>query len=160
MVTSQEPRDGDFVAYIEALQRESEARLHRPQPALGAPAHRGGHMTESPGPGRPASPGIDTQSDAAARVLSRLQADELLARLARTGASSQARGAGIALAVGVVLLLFWFIADGGAIPFLVGLALTLGSISRLRRLGQPGPDAGRHTRGQIAGLFGQRPPRA
>jgi hypothetical protein len=156
-MTSQEPRDGDFVAYIEALQRESEARLHRPQPPLGAPVHPGGHVTGSPEPGRPASPGIGTRSDIAAPVLSRLQADELLARLARTGGSSQARGTGIALAVGVVLLLFWFIADGGAIAFLTGLGLTLWSVSRLRRLGRPSPDAAKHTREQIAGLFGRSP---
>jgi len=160
MPVSQEPRDGDFVAYIEALQRESEARLHLPpRPSLGSSMHPAGRAA-----GRQGIVGSSTHDSptpaAGAPVLTRQQADELLARLGRTGSPSQVRGAAIALVIGIVLLLFWFLGGRGTLPFLVGLGLTLWSVSRLRQLGRRDSARRQSARGRIVQLFGERPPDA
>ena len=99
--------------------------------------------------------------DDTAPVLDRRQAEEMLARLARSGATSQNASAAVALAIGAALLLSWFAFDTGALPFLVGLGLTLWAVSRLRqaarrRTGTTGP----HGRDQVSHIFGPRPPKS
>ncbi len=97
--------------------------------------------------------------DESAPVLDRRQAEEMLARLARTGASSQNASAGVALAIGVVLLLSWFAFDTGALPFLIGIGLTLWAVSRLRRAArQPAGTNAPRGRDQVSHIFGPRPP--
>jgi len=170
MLTSQEPRDGDFVAYIAQLQRESAARIHAQSqvPMVELPANappRAG----APRPAQPSSSGSvlagqttrrgSMSGDESAPVLDRRQAEEMLARLARSGASSQNASAGVALAIGVVLLLTWFAFDTGALPFLIGIGLTLWAVSRLRRAArQPAGTNAPRGRDQVSNIFGPRPP--
>jgi hypothetical protein len=90
MSASQEPRDGDFVAYIDALQRESEARIHAKaqQPMIEtAPAGQGPASLRATGGPTVAEP-----------VLNRQQAEELLRRLT-PGRAPQAISAAAALAM-------------------------------------------------------------
>lgn len=167
MLSSQEPRDGDFVAYIEQLQRESAARIHAQSqvPMVELPANtppRAG----VPRPAQPLPAGQVTRrgsmsGDETAPVLDRQQAEEMLERLARSRATSPNASAGLALAIGVVLLLSWFAFDTGAVPFLVGLGLTLWAMSRLRRATRrmPGTD-GPRGRDQVASIFGPQPPKS
>lgn len=172
MLTSQEPRDGDFVAYIEQLQRESAARIRAQSqvpmvelPANAPPRVGAPHPAHPPLPG-PVPAGQATRrgsmsGDQTAPVLDRRQAEEMLERLARTGASSQNASAGVALAIGVVLLLTWFAFDTGALPFLIGIGLTLWAVSRLRRAArQPAGTAGPRGRDQVSHIFGPRPPQS
>lgn len=172
MLSSQEPRDGDFVAYIEQLQRESAARIHAqsqvPMVELPAntPPRAGAPRPAHPPPSSPSPAGQATRrgsmsGDEAAPVLDRRQAEEMLARLARSGATSQNAPVGVALAFGVLLLLTWFAFDTGALPFLVGLGLTLWAVSRLRRAArQPSGSDGSPGRDRIASIFGPHPPRS
>jgi hypothetical protein len=149
MSASQEPPDGDFVAYIEALQRASAARIHlNPQIPM--------VDTATPGHG-PASPRTTASRDASEPVLNRQQAEELLARLTHSGRRPQAAQAVIALVVGMVLLFFWFVADGGVVPLLIGLGFVAWSVSRLRSLQSPAAEPGRQARAQVAQLFGKKP---
>jgi hypothetical protein len=149
MSAPQEPPDGDFVAYIEALQRESAARIHVnsqiPMVDTAAPGHG------------PASTRSTANRDASEPVLNRQQAEELLARLTHSGRRPQAAQAVIALVVGLVLLFFWFVADGGVVPLLIGLGFVAWSVSRLRSLGRQAAEPGRQARAQIAQLFGKKP---
>jgi hypothetical protein len=169
MLTSQEPRDGDFVAYIEQLQRESAARIRKqsqvPMVELPAntPPRAGAPRPVHPPPSGLGPAGQPTRrggmsGDENAPVLDRRQAEEMLARLAQSGASSQNASAGVALAIGVILLLSWFAFDTGVLPFLVGLGLTLWAVSRLRRAARqpPGTD-GPRGRDQVGHIFGPRP---
>ncbi len=170
MLTSQEPRDGDFVAYIEQLQRESAARIRAQSqvPMVELPANpptRAGapHPAQPPLPG-PVAAGQATRrgsmsGNETAPVLDRRQAEEMLARLARSGGTSQNASAGVALAIGAILLLSWFVFDTGALPFLIGIGLTLWAVSRLRRAArQTTGMAGQRGREQVSHIFGPRPP--
>lgn len=149
MSAAQEPPNGDFVAYIEALQRESAARIHVksqiPMVDTAAPGHG------------PTSPSSSASHDASEPVLNRQQAEELLARLTRSGRPPRAAQAVIALVVGLVLLFFWFVGDGGVVPLLIGLGFVAWSVSRLRSLGRQAVEPGRQARAQIAQLFGKKP---
>lgn len=149
MSAPQEPPNGDFVAYIEALQRESAARIHVksqiPMVDTAAPGHG------------PTSPSSSASHDASEPVLNRQQAEELLARLARSGRPPRAAQAVIALVVGLVLLFFWFVGDGGVVPLLIGLGFVAWSVSRLRSLGRQAVEPGHQARAQIAQLFGKKP---
>ena len=170
MLTSQEPRDGDFVAYIEQLQRESAARIRAqsqvPMVELpaGAPPRSGTPRAALPPLSGAGSADHLTRrgsmsGDESTPVLDRRQAEELLARLSRSGASAQTASASAALAIGAVLLLTWFVFDTGALHFLVGLGLTLWAVSRLRRAArQRTGTAGPRGRDQVAHIFGPRPP--
>lgn len=149
MSAPQEPPNGDFVAYIEALQRESAARIHVksqiPMVDTAAPGHG------------PMSPSSSASHDASEPVLNRQQAEELLARLTRSGRPPRAAQAVIALVVGLVLLFFWFVGHGGVVPLLIGLGFVAWSVSRLRSLGRQAVEPGRQARAQIAQLFGKKP---
>jgi hypothetical protein len=153
MSSSQEPPNGDFVAYLEVLERQSAARiLARSQVPMAELPHAQGRAA--------AGRFSEAATEKTAPVLDRQQAKELLARLTKTGrASSQATPAAIAFVVGLVLLLFWFIADGGVVPFLIGIGLIAWSVSRLRGLGR-GANRDGHEREQIAQSFGNKPPKA
>ena len=93
----QEPPNGDFVAYIEELQRQSAARMSAAadRPMAEAAPHR---MA-----GAPTAAAHQTVSP----VLNRQQADELLARLAQHAPGR--RAGAIALIFGIVLLLASFV---------------------------------------------------
>lgn len=149
MSAPQEPPNGDFVAYIEALQRESAARIHVksqiPMVDTAAPGHG------------PTSPSSSASHNASEPVLNRQQAEELLARLTRSGRPPRAAQAVIALVVGLVLLFFWFVGDGGVVPLLIGIGFVAWSVSRLRSVGRQAVEPGRQARAQIAQLFGKKP---
>ena len=149
MSAPQEPPNGDFVAYIEALQRESAARIHLKSQVPMVDTAASGHG--------PTAPRSTASHDASEPVLNRQQAEELLARLTHSGRRPQAAQAVIALVVGLVLLFFWFVADGGVVPLLIGLGFVAWSVSRLRSLGRQAAEPGRQARAQIAQLFGKKP---
>ncbi|HQR22573.1 MAG TPA: hypothetical protein PLE54_13625 [Burkholderiaceae bacterium] len=146
MSAYKEPPDGDFVAYVEALQRESAARIF-------AQAHRPLHespLERMPGAASPVAGGIGAQP-----VLNRQQAEELMTRLARDGYGAPAVKAALGLMAGLVLLLFWFFNGGGALTFLIGIGLVAWSISRLRGRRRDTEAPGQRERARIARLFGR-----
>lgn len=109
-----EPRDGDFVAYIEALQRESAARLLRQTPAAAAAAmgDHAGEPIKGRAAGTPAAPApgeSPPRSDADARLMKAL----------------------VAAVVGIALLLVW-LGEGGIVPLVIGVALLGYGLPRLR----------------------------
>jgi hypothetical protein len=176
MSSAAEPPNGDFVAYIDQLQRESAARILAQSkqamvelPAGQVPASGRGTSTSvaarpvSAGNGGNGGFGFDNSAhgnDAAGSVLplSRLEADKLLARLASERAKAQQVGTAISLVIGIALIFYWFASRAGVVPLLLGVGLLVWSIRKLRRGSaqradartQPGRDA-------ISKVFG-RPP--
>jgi hypothetical protein len=115
MGPGQEPRDGDFVAYLEQLQRESAARLAAGHAPMAGPVEAAAH-----------APGA-----ASAPALTRQQAEALRARLA--GGNREIVPA-MLLAIGLVVFLGGFLVDGGFASLVVGLGLIIWSLNRLARL--------------------------
>lgn len=147
MSAPQEPRDGDFVAYIDALQRESAARLE---------AQSRVPMVELTGRHPPRAGGvIDT-----APVLNRQQAEELRQRLLRPSASMPAT-AGVVLATGAVLMIAAMIFDLGVVPVFFALGMMAWGFSRLRRSRSAarGSGASQQT-ADATRVFGKQPPPA
>lgn len=135
-----EPRDGDFVAYIEALQQESAARLARSHAGVADPAP--GSRGSEPFPGDRRGAGAPVVASAPGAV----QAGDADARLMK---------ALVAAVVGVALLLAW-IGDGGLVPLLVGAALLAYAVPRLRGVLRM-LRSGSSNRGAIEEVFGRSP---
>jgi hypothetical protein len=114
MSLGQEPRNGDFVAFLDELQRESAARL------------AAGHVV--------LPPSFDSAHEKAATVpvLTRAQAEALRARLA-AGGNREILPA-LLLAVGLIVFFGGFIAHGGFASLVIGVALIAWSLNRLARL--------------------------
>ena len=125
-VQSQEPPDGDFVAYLEAIERRQLAAL------------RVQHML--PAPGAVAQPDAPDADRPAAR---QAEADALRERQTGTpGAAAAALPAGIVvvLIIGAVLVLSGLFGDGGPFLFIIGVALLIHAIRRLLRFRRGVPD--------------------
>jgi hypothetical protein len=124
----QEPKDGDFVAYIDALQRESAARLARQHVSVVDVAHPtkapsatfGDQSASAPAPIAEQSPGHFVRRDRDAKLVKAI----------------------VACVIGAVFLLTWF-GDGGLFPLIVGIALLGYALPRLltafRTQGQQSP---------------------
>jgi hypothetical protein len=122
MLATNEPRDGDFVAYLEQLQRESAARLlvqaKSQMTQLPASAARPDH----------ASPGAPTTA------MPRLAADELLGRLTSPRASAALVLPTLGIFFGGALLLHWLTKGSTLLSLLIGIGLVIWSVRRLRRV--------------------------
>jgi hypothetical protein len=133
----QEPRDGDFVAYLEALERRQLAALrieHRLPASTNEDAEIVTEVTES----APPKPG-DTGA-----VMHRPQH--------QVRAPALPTGAVVALVVGAVLLISALFSDGGVVPFVIGLLLLVHGARRLARLRRVDSDARQQALQRIAAL--------
>jgi hypothetical protein len=113
-----EPRDGDFVAYVEALQRESAARLARPgaaAPETAATAKTGDHFFER----RP-------------QVATRNPLEQAVDRIVRGEADAALVKSLVAAVAGLVFLLAW-LGNGGLLSLLIAAALFAYALPRLVR---------------------------
>lgn len=112
----QEPRDGDFVAYIDALQRESAARLARQQVGVtettAASKLTGQFFEEKPKPA----------------VMPNLQ--KTMERFVRHDTDGKVLKALVAGVIGAVSLLAW-LGDGGPFSLIVAIALLAYAVPRL-----------------------------
>lgn len=166
-----EPPNGDFVAYVEQLQRESATRiLAQSKPVMVEPLApgTGRSATTTALDARPESAGYGSygfgnaahSEDGTASVLplSRLEADKLLARLASERAKAQQVGTAISLVIGVALIFYWFASRSGVVPLLLGVGLLVWSIRKLRRGSSQRADARADAgRTAISKVFGSRP---
>ena len=111
----QEPRDGDFVAYIEALQRESAARLARQHVTVietNADSKRTGQFFEE----KPKSPVPGLQ--------------QAVERFVRRPPDAKIVKAVVASVVGAAFFLAW-LGSGGPFSFIIGVALLAYALPRL-----------------------------
>jgi hypothetical protein len=173
MSSAAEPPNGDFVAYIDQLQRESAARIlaQSKQAMVELPASRtptSGRSALPPLAARPASTGNGDyafgdalqgkDSTGSVLPLSRLEADKLLARLTSERAKAQQVGTAIGLVIGIALIFYWFVSRTGFVPLLLGVGLLVWSIRKLRRGAAQRADARTDPgRAAVPTVFG-RPP--
>jgi Flp pilus assembly protein TadB len=112
-----EPRDGDFVAYLEALQRESAARLARPAAAAEtAPTAKAG----------------DPFFERAPKDMKRNPIEQAVDRIVRGEADAALVKSLVAAVVGLVFLLAW-LGNGGLLSLLIAAALFAYAVPRLVR---------------------------
>jgi hypothetical protein len=108
-----EPPDGDFVAYLEDIERRQLAAMNQPH-ALAHPSPQGGAQV------------------AAAKPLSRNEARALVERLRVSRAALPlSAGSLLMMIVGALALANALFGDGGIIAFAIGVALLWGPIRRL-----------------------------
>jgi predicted lipid-binding transport protein (Tim44 family) len=144
MSAAPEPRDGDFVAYVEELQRESAARLQiQSTSALVQPAERPARTGRGAGLAMESTP------------LTRPHVDQLLSRLASQRATAHLLGPVIGLLVGLALF-FKGAVFGGLPSIFIGFALAVWSTQRLTRaLRARAPGASAQT--VVSEFFGKPP---
>jgi hypothetical protein len=140
MLDSREPPHGDFVAFVERIEREQLARAMQPHklPHLSA---GGKVVTEDVADNRP--PALPATQ--ATRVL------QVLTARGKEGAAP--RGAMIGVFLGAALLAFGLMAEGGIVLVLLGAALLWHNLRKLRR--EAGAANGSPAQ-QIDGAFGQK----
>jgi hypothetical protein len=112
-----EPKDGDFVAYIDALQRESAARLalqHVNVVDVAFPTKKAQGDTFGDGTGPAAAPA----------------AGSIRGRFVRRDRDANLVKAIVAGTIGSVLLMTW-LGDGGVFPLIVGIVLLAYALPRL-----------------------------
>ena len=126
MIDTQEPKDGDFIAYIEQLQKESAARL-----AAGT-QHLVTQLDKKP----PASANKTDHFFAGRKPADLRSAGELRASVAQVAAQlspSQVFASAILIATGMVLALYWLIASTSIALLVVGTALIFWGVRRFSR---------------------------
>lgn len=123
MNLSQEPPNGDFVAYIERLQRESLARhtSGQPHPANATPTLSGG----SPAPVAQAS---------TAPTLSAEQARELIAKLGGGQFKLEQVFPMLSIGIGTLILIATVAGNEGPFNFFLGVGLIIWGAKRLEFL--------------------------
>lgn len=138
---NQEPKDGDFIAYIEQLQKESAARL------LASGAHT---ISQS----HHAAKSKSDDHFFTAHKQPTNQGSELRAALAQIAAPSIGLlfGAVVRIFFGVAFALYWLVVATSIVPLLIGLALIAWGIQRLIAASHRISDQGRHAR-QVAKVF-------
>ena len=135
MIDTHEPKDGDFIAYIEQLQKESAARL------LAGTQHLVTQLDK-----KPSATGANKADHffAGRKPADLRSAEELRASVAQAAAQlspSQVFASAILIATGVVLALYWLMTSTSIALLLIGTALIFWGIGRfsraLKKLPQP-----------------------
>lgn len=168
-MNAQEPRDGDFVAYIEKLQRESAARLRSAggSQLVELPHTPAGARDATPVTSRDAARQPGTTIESQGPVLNRRQAEELLERLkgvARNAPreSRPAAGPAIALIVGALMIVNALMNEGGMFALIAGVGLVVWGFRRLHLQGATGAAERRRRheeyKQRVAQTFGKPPP--
>jgi hypothetical protein len=134
----QEPKDGDFVAYIEALQRESAARLEQQHVVV--------HEADG-------SPKYGSAFSQQGKATTPVRLEQSIERVLRADSQGQLVRALVATVVGAMLLLSG-LGNGGLLFLVAGIALLAYGAPRLfrtfRALGTPEAN-----RARIEQVFGR-----
>ncbi|MDQ3446553.1 MAG: hypothetical protein M3496_10345 [Pseudomonadota bacterium] len=126
MIDTHEPKDGDFIAYIEQLQKESAARL------LASTQHLVTQLDKKPSTGASKTDHFFVGHKPA----DLRSAGELRASVAQAAAQlspGQVFASGVLIATGVVLALYWLIASTSIAPLVIGAALMFWGVRRFSR---------------------------
>ena len=136
MIDTHEPKDGDFIAYIEQLQKESAARL------LGSNHHLITQLDKkSPAAGKGEGHFFAGRKPADLRSAAELR--DSVAQVAAQVSPSQVFASAVLIATGVVLALYWLIASTSIAPLVIGTVLIVWGVRRFSRaLKKPSPQQG------------------
>ncbi|MGE5666006.1 MAG: hypothetical protein ACM3ZD_05195 [Betaproteobacteria bacterium] len=150
---AREPPGGDFVAYIEQLERAQVARQSVPgtmvaPPSAGATARLTASQAEAvaaallqtPGPsGHARSPTKPAPKFGASQQPTALSAEQAQQLLARLNAGGQAGPSLVAIVVGIGLIIGGGAMNAGPVPFFLGVAAIVWGARRLERLKKSKP---------------------
>ena len=120
MLDAREPPNGDFVAYVEKIEREQLARAMQPHKLAQLPEGGKTSTASSAGGGARALSATDAQ-----RVLQMLKAP------GRNGAAAPL-GKMIGVVIGAALIAFGLMAEGGIVLVLLGAVLLWHNLRKLR----------------------------
>lgn len=123
MIESNEPKDGDFIAYIEDLQKQQAARLVANRPQSG------------PVPAAPTKTAQDSGSFESRARPSAAEAQRAARERLRQFAPPLAKlvGAALPLLVGAVIGLHWLIAGSSPLQLIIALFLLAYGVRHLKR---------------------------
>ena len=124
MIDTHEPKDGDFIAYIEQLQKESAARL------LGA-HHAVNQLEKSPAKGAAKADSHFFAGRKPADLRSAAELQAALSRVATPIAVGQLIVAALPLAIGALLGLYWLLIGSGPVLFLLAVGLIVWGVKRV-----------------------------
>ena len=121
MLDSREPPRGDFVAYVEKIEREQLVRAMQP--------HRLAHLAPA------GSVVTDGVADDKSSALSTFEAQRLLQAPKTQGKSGAGAplGAMVGVVIGAALVAFGFMTEGGFFFVILGAALLWHNLRKLRR---------------------------
>ena len=118
MIDTHEPKDGDFIAYIEQLQKESAARL------LASTHHLVTQLEKTPATGaNKADHFFAGRKPADLRSAAQLQAT--LAQVAAVPPIGPLFASALPIIIGAALALYWLVATVSIAPLVIGIALIL-----------------------------------
>lgn len=125
MIDTQEPKDGDFIAYIEQLQKESAARL------LGSNQHLITQLEKKPSSGAADSHFFAGRKPADLRSAAQLQA--AVAQVASRADIGQLIYSTLPIAIGFLLAFYWLLASASTALLIVAIGLIVWGIRRITR---------------------------
>ena len=127
MLDTHEPKDGDFVAYIEQLQKESAARL------LGTGHHVITQLEKKPGSNANKDGSHFFAGRKPADLRSAAQLHATLSEIAAVPSLQNIFTAAIPILIGAAFALYWLIASTGFVPLIIGIALIFWGARRFQR---------------------------
>ena len=126
MIDTQEPKNGDFIAYIEQLQKESAARL------LGSTHHLVTQLDKNPpAGGNKADHFFAGRKPADLRSAAQLQAT--LAQVAAVPSIGTLFMSAIPIMIGALLALYWVAASASIVTLVIGIALIFWGVRVFQR---------------------------
>jgi len=128
MIDAHEPRNGDFVAYLDRLQRESAARLASP------PATIASLPTPAEATAQRAMSAADSFNSDGAPERTAPKTNQPLPPVKAARPPFHLLGAALMIVVGASLLLQWLFSGRSGFLFVAGIVLVFWGITRLRAL--------------------------
>lgn len=148
MIDTQEPKDGDFVAYIEQLQKESAARV------LGSSQHMITQLDKTPASNanKDGSHFFAGRKPADLRSAAQLQAT--LAQIAGVPSVRHILTPALPIVIGALLAIYWLIASASIVPLIVALGLIFWGVRSVgRALRQFAPHQNKELQTRVASVF-------
>ena len=126
MINTQEPKDGDFIAYIEQLQKESAARL------LASSQHLVTQLDKTPAGGtNKADHFFAGRKPADMRTAAQLQAT--LAQVIAVPSLAGLFASILPILIGALLALYWMVASASFLPLFIGIILIVWGARQFER---------------------------
>ena len=145
MIDTQEPKDGDFIAYIEQLQKESAARL------LGSNHHLVNQLDKT-GAAKADSHFFAGRKPADLRSAAQLQAT--LAQVVALPSIGHLFASALPTLIGALFALYWLVASAGIASLAIGIALIFWGVRLFQRaLRRFSPQESKHAQALVSKVF-------
>ena len=147
MIDTHEPKNGDFIAYIEQLQRESAARL------LASTQHLVTQLDKTPpAGGNKADHFFAGRKPADLRSAAQLQAT--LTQVAAVPAIGPLFISAFPILIGALLALYWLVVSASIVPLVIGIALIFWGVRLFKRaLRRPSPHESKPAQALVSKVF-------